>query len=72
MYAFSGRVASAWIIIRVKSLCQEWYNNITNGGRQIDYNAYIKRLETIDMEYEKLRFNVSKSFYVDEYGNLSY
>ena len=27
---------------------------------------------TIDMEYEKLRFNVSKSFYVDEYGNLSY
>ena len=25
---------------------------LQTGGRQIDYNAYIKRLETIDMEYE--------------------
>jgi len=25
---------------------------LQTGGRQIDYNAYIKRLETIDIEYE--------------------
>ena len=37
----------------------EWYNNITNGGRQIDYNAYIKRLETIDMEYENIRIDTT-------------
>ena len=28
---------------------------LQTGGRQIDYNAYIKRLETIDMEYESIR-----------------
>ena len=30
---------------------------LQTGGRQIDYNAYIKRLETIDMEYENIRIN---------------
>ena len=29
------------------------------GGRQIDYNAYIKRLETIDMEYENIRIDTT-------------
>ena len=29
-------------------------NTLQTGGRQIDYNAYIKRLETIDMEYENI------------------
>ena len=28
-------------------------------GRQIDYNAYIKRLETIDMEYENIRIDTT-------------
>ncbi|WP_243863322.1 hypothetical protein, partial [Roseburia intestinalis] len=30
---------------------------LQTGGRQIDYNAYIKRLETIDMEYENIRID---------------
>ena len=32
---------------------------LQTGGRQIDYNAYIKRLETIDMEYENIRINTT-------------
>lgn len=32
---------------------------LQTGGRQIDYNAYIKRLETIDMEYENIRIDTT-------------
>ena len=32
---------------------------IQTGARQIDYNAYIKRLETIDMEYESIRMDTT-------------
>ena len=34
-------------------------NTLQTGGRQIDYNAYIKRLETIDMEYENIRMDTT-------------
>ena len=32
---------------------------LQTGGRRIDYNAYIKRLETIDMEYENIRIDTT-------------
>ncbi len=32
---------------------------LQTGGRQINYNAYIKRLETIDMEYENIRIDTT-------------
>lgn len=41
-------------------------------GRQIDYNAYIKRLETIDMEYENIRIDttdISKLLKIQECQN---
>ena len=39
--------------------CKSKSNILQTGARQIDYNAYIKRLETIDMEYEGIRMDTT-------------
>ena len=43
----------------IKKITESGTTTLQTGGRQIDYNAYIKRLETIDMEYENIRIDTT-------------
>ena len=43
----------------IKKITESGTTALQTGGRQIDYNAYIKRLETIDMEYENIRIDTT-------------
>ena len=45
--------------VKSKKLQRVVQQHYKRGGRQIDYNAYIKRLETIDMEYENIRIDTT-------------
>ena len=43
----------------IKKITESGTTALQTGGRQIDYNAYIKRLETIAMEYENIRIDTT-------------
>ena len=47
-----------WDLRNAGDMLESGTTTLQTGGRQIDYNAYIKRLETIDMEYENIRIDL--------------
>ena len=48
-----------WDLRNAGDMLESGTTTLQTGGRQIDYNAYIKRLETIDMEYENIRIDTT-------------
>ena len=48
-----------WDLRNAGDVLESGTTTLQTGGRQIDYNAYIKRLETIDMEYENIRIDTT-------------
>ena len=57
--AVAGQTAYKDLSVTIKMVDDTGTVILQTGGRQFDYNAFIKRLETIDKEYENIRIDIA-------------